>query len=59
MNSKLLTFALAGLAANALPEEDRVMSLPNMATFDTWGFFSGYLPLLNSGKRLHYVFAES
>ena len=57
-SNSLLTFALAGLAS-AAPEEDRVAELPNMATFDDFAFFSGYLPIPDSGKSLHYLFAES
>jgi carboxypeptidase C (cathepsin A) len=52
----LITFAARVMAT---PEEDRVMSMPNMADFDTWAFYSGYLPLINTGKKLHYLFLES
>jgi len=30
-----------------------------MAVFDNFGFFSGYLNIPNTGKSLHYLFAES
>jgi carboxypeptidase C (cathepsin A) len=54
----LLAFALAGLAY-AAPEEDRVLEVPGMAVFDNFGFYSGYLPIPDTGKSLHYLFAES
>ena len=54
----LLTFALAGLAY-AAPEADRVLEVPGMAVFDNFAFYSGYLPIPDTGKSLHYLFAES
>jgi carboxypeptidase C (cathepsin A) len=32
--------------------------MPDMATFDTYGFYSGYLNV-NDTKELHYLFVES
>ena len=42
----------------AAPQEDLVASLPNMTTF-TFPMYSGYLKIPNTGKSLHYIFAES
>jgi carboxypeptidase C (cathepsin A) len=56
--SALVTFALAGLAAAAF-EADRVTSLPEMGTFDKFGVFSGYLPIEDTEKKLHYMFVEA
>ncbi len=53
-----LTFALAGIAY-AAPEEDRVLEVPGMAVFDNFGFYSGYFPIPDTSKNLHYLFAES
>lgn len=58
MFSKSLTvLALAG-AAQASFEADRVASIPDMAVFDTYPVYSGYLEV-NSAKALHYMFIES
>ena len=54
----LLTFALAGIA-HAKPEEDRVLEIPDMAVMDKFGYYSGYVGVPNTGKKLHYIFVES
>jgi cathepsin A (carboxypeptidase C) len=56
--TNLLVFAIAGLA-HAKPAEDRVYSLPDMATFDKFEYYSGYVNLAGTGKSLHYIFVES
>jgi hypothetical protein len=45
-------FACAALAAvaAAAPEEDRVVSLPDMADFDTFPVYSGYLAIPDTTK---------
>jgi carboxypeptidase C (cathepsin A) len=53
----LIISALAG-AAIAADENDRVMSMPDMADFDTYPVYSGYLNV-NEAKDLHYMFIES
>lgn len=55
------TTALAGIAAVAFaaPEEDRVVSLPDMRTFDTYGAFSGFLDIEGTTKQIHYLFFEA
>ena len=57
----MLSLTLAALIAVALaaPEEDRVASLPDMATFDTFPVYSGYINIENTTKMLHYIFVES
>jgi len=54
-------FASAALVAvcAAAPEADRVMSLPDMADFDTFPVYSGYLDIPDTTKMLHYMFVES
>jgi carboxypeptidase C (cathepsin A) len=54
----LITAALTAVAI-AAPEEDRVLSLPDMAVFDTFPVYSGYLDITGTTKRLHYMFVES
>jgi len=46
----LINFALAG------PQEDMVISLPNITLTDT--MYSGYLPITET-KKLHYVLVAS
>ena len=59
MNSAtILKFALASIV-NAAPKEDRVTELPDMATFDTFPVYSGYLNIEGTTKMLHYMFVES
>jgi hypothetical protein len=43
----LLLSTLAALSA-AAPEGDRVLSLPDMATFDKFAVYSGYLGIENT-----------
>ena len=50
--------AFAGYAY-AAPEEDRVLHLPEMGTFDTYGAFSGFLDIADTTKELHYLFFEA
>jgi len=51
----LMTIAAAAFAAD---EADRVASIPDMATFDTYPVYSGYLNV-SDAKALHYMFVES
>lgn len=57
-NKYFASAALVAVAA-AAPEEDRVMSLPDMADFDTFPVYSGYLDIKDTTKMLHYMFVES
>ena len=57
MNKSLIVCALAGMVA-AKDEANRVLSIPDMATFDNFGAFSGYLNV-SDAKALHYLFFES
>ena len=50
--------ALAAVAY-AKSEEDRVTELPGMQTFDQYGMFSGFLPIAETTKKIHYLFVES
>ena len=54
----LSLFGLLGSVFGA-PEEDRVESLPDMATFDDYKMYSGYISLEHTTKRIHYLFIES
>ena len=63
MNKKalyiVLTFlSLLGLSLSA-PAEDLVPELKDMAIFDTFKLYSGYLPITTTTKSLHYMFAQS
>jgi hypothetical protein len=51
MLSKL---ALLGLV-QALPSAERVTSLPGMDPFDQYGVYSGYVPIPNTKKQIHYL----
>jgi len=57
MNKSLIVCALVGMVA-AKDEANRVTSIPDMATFDKFGAFSGYLNV-SDAKSLHYLFFES
>ena len=57
MNKSLIVCALVGMVA-AKDEANRVTSIPDMATFDKFGAFSGYLNV-SDAKQLHYLFFES
>lgn len=57
VKSVLSAAIIAG--AFAAPEEDRVVSLPDMAVFDTYPVYSGYLEIQGTTKMLHYMFVES
>lgn len=59
MFARSLTLALVATYASAAVEADRVTSLPNMAVFDTYPVYSGYVDLPNTTKRIHYMFVES
>ena len=54
-----LAFACAATSVAAKAEEDRVLSLPEMGDFDTYGAFSGYLDITETSKKLHYLFFEA
>lgn len=57
---KFITAALAmATFAAAKPEEDRVLSLPEMGNFDTYGAFSGYIDIADTSKKIHYLFFEA
>jgi len=43
----------------ALPAGEKVDSLPDFATFDKYGVYSGYIPLGNTTKTIHYVLVQS
>ena len=49
MKFTVSALAFAAIAA-AKPEEDRVLSLPQMGTFDKYGAFSGYLDIADTTK---------
>jgi len=51
-----LTFASV---AQAAPEEDRVLYLPEMGYFDKYGAFSGYIDIADTSKKIHYLFFET
>ena len=53
----LLLSALLG-AAYAADEADRVLEMPDLAKFDTYPVYSGYLEV-DEAKSLHYMFIES
>jgi carboxypeptidase C (cathepsin A) len=59
MKKKSLACAALIAVTFAAPEEDRVTSLPDMATFDTFPVYSGYLNIEGTTKMLHYMFVES
>jgi cathepsin A (carboxypeptidase C) len=55
-----ITIACLLALASAAPEADRVFEIPDMAKFDTFKLYSGYLDIGGTeGKSLHYVFQES
>ncbi|CDW88011.1 serine carboxypeptidase-like protein [Stylonychia lemnae] len=56
MFKSIAAIAMVGLAsvANAYPEVDRVHELLNWPQL-TFGLYSGYLPVNNSSKQLHYM----
>ena len=55
MFSKL---ALLGMT-HALPLEEKVDQLPGMDPFDEYGVYSGYVPIPNTQKQIHYMLVES
>jgi cathepsin A (carboxypeptidase C) len=55
----LLAIILLIAIAYAKPTEDRVLEVPDMAKFDTFELYSGYLEIPDKQRRLHYVLAES
>lgn len=57
---RLITFVL-GFATiiQALPADEKVDSLPEMDPFDKYGLYSGYVPLGNTTKTIHYLFVQS
>jgi carboxypeptidase C (cathepsin A) len=58
MCNKSLILAAISAVAFAADEADRVLSMPDLAVFDTYPVYSGYLEV-NSAKALHYMFIES
>ena len=58
MFNKTLIISASAAAAFAADEADRVASIPDMATFDTYPVYSGYLNV-SDAKALHYMFVES
>jgi carboxypeptidase C (cathepsin A) len=56
----LKTLAFLGLVAFASADApaDKVTSLPQMGTF-SFNLYSGYLPVNQTTRSLHYMFAES
>lgn len=58
MFSKSLIVSALTASVFAADEADRVASIPDMATFDTYAVYSGYLEV-NTAKSLHYMFVES
>lgn len=64
LNNKMFTKslilgALAATSAIAANEDYRVTSIPGMTTFDTFRVYSGYVPIADSTKQIHYLLAES
>ena len=55
MLSKL---ALLGLV-EALPSAEQVIQLPGMEPFDKYGVYSGYVPIENTQKQIHYLLVQS
>ena len=53
---KTIALAVVGLAliASAYPEVDRVHELKDWPQFN-FGVYSGYLPINNTTKQLHYM----
>ena len=56
MFSKL---ALLGIAS-ALPQDEKVDSLPGIPEpFDKYGIYSGYVPIKDTKKQIHYMLVQS
>lgn len=53
---KAFTLAVVGLAAlaSAYPDADKVTSLEQMPDI-SFGLYSGYVPIPNTKKKLHYM----
>jgi len=58
MFTKSLILTTLTAAVFAADEADRVLSIPDLAVFDTFPAYSGYLDVSDS-KSLHYFFVES
>ena len=56
---KSFAISLLAAAANAVVAADKVDALPDMATFDTYAVYSGYLDVDGTSNSLHYMFVES
>ena len=54
----LVIASISSLALSA-PAEDLVPVLKDMATFNTFQLYSGYLPIGTTTKSLHYIFVQS
>jgi carboxypeptidase C (cathepsin A) len=58
MKVLLLLIALVVIVC-AKPEADRVMEIPMMGNFTDFEVYSGYLPIPDKQRSLHYMFVES
>jgi len=60
MTSLNKTFVSAAFAAvaSAAAEKYRVTSMPDMADFDRYGFYSGYVGV-STTSAMHYLFVEA
>ena len=56
--TSIAVLALLGLT-KAKPVEEIVQSLPGMPAFDTFGVYSGYVPIKDTTKNIHYLLVES
>ena len=57
----MILFAILALSiyVRAAPAADKVDEIPGMAKFDKYGLYSGYIPIVNTTKNIHYLFVES
>ena len=55
------SFIAASLAviSQGRPEHYRVLHMPDMAVFDTFKFYSGYVNITDTNSAMHYLFLES
>jgi cathepsin A (carboxypeptidase C) len=51
--------ALLAAATIAAPDAERVPSMPDMGDFDKFSLYSGYIPLNDGKKNMHYMFVEA
>ena len=59
MRLVILILLILGVSVFSKPQEDRVYSVPDMANFTDFEFYSGYLNITGKQRYLHYVFVES